>query len=62
MNVVSGCAFSHNSHYLATCSWDKTVRVYDVACGGYRAKGPVVLTNHEGCASACDFSNDGMYT
>ena len=59
VNVVSGCGFSHNGHYLATCSWDKTVRVYDVMAGGYRQRGPTLLSEHVGSVSACTFSRDG---
>ena len=36
VNVVSACAFSHNNHRVVTASWDKTLRVYDIATGTYR--------------------------
>ena len=61
MNVVSGCALSHNGHFLATCSWDKSICLYDINSGSYRSNGPTILTGHAGCVSACCFSPDGMY-
>ena len=35
-NAVSCCAFSHSSHWLVTGSWDKTLRVHNIATGTYR--------------------------
>ena len=59
-NTVSSCCFSPNGHYLCLASWDKMLRVYDVALGTFRTKGPVVLPGHEGCVSSCTYSNNGM--
>ena len=35
-NAVSSCVYSHHDRYLCTCSWDKCVRVFDIATGTYR--------------------------
>ena len=35
-NTVSSCVYSHHDRYLCTCSWDKCVRVFDIATGAYR--------------------------
>ena len=36
INIVSCCCFSHDAHYVATASWDKTLQLYDIATGVYR--------------------------
>ena len=58
-NVISACCFSSNGHYLCLSSWDKMLRVYDIALGTFRRNGPIVLPGHEGCVSSCVYSNDG---
>ena len=57
-NSVSSCTFTKTGSHLATTSWDKTIRIYDVAIGTYRTRGPVVL-QHDGCVSCSCFSSDG---
>ncbi|XP_041376182.1 WD repeat-containing protein 88-like [Gigantopelta aegis] len=61
INVISGCAITQNERNFATCSWDKSVQLWDISTGMYRANGPISLKgSHEGSISCCNFSSDGL--
>ena len=34
--IISNCALSEDQRALATCSWDKTIQIWDIAIGNYR--------------------------
>jgi len=53
---VSGVAFSSDGKYLATASWDNTVRLWSVSTGEQLQR-----LNHEGFVSGVAFSSDGKY-
>src|SRR5262249_35458716 len=52
---VTALAFSPNGEQLATASWDKTVRLWDVITGQERA----TLRGHAGVVDAVAFAPDG---
>ena len=52
---VTALAFSPDGATLATASWDRTARLWDVATGTARA----VVSGHESYLLAIDFSPDG---
>lgn len=54
--AVRGVAFSPDNKYLATASWDKTARIWDVATGK-----EVSLLQHDGEVTSVAFSPDGKY-
>lgn len=59
-SAISNCAFSPDERNFATCSWDKSVLVWDIATGMYRRNGPISLSKaHDGSVSSCFISNDG---
>ena len=59
--VISNCSFTHDERKFATCSWDKSVLVWDIATGMYRKNGPLVLAEgHEGSVSSCFINDDGL--
>jgi WD40 repeat protein len=55
---VHAVAFSPDGHWLATGSWDHTVRLWDTHA---RAAAPVVLRGHESAVTAVAFSPDGRW-
>lgn len=58
-NVISHCRFSNNQLSLATTSWDKTVRIWDISAGGFRLDGSVALQDgHVGSVSCSKFNSD----
>jgi WD40 repeat protein len=55
--LVHGVTFSHNGKYIASCSADETVRIWDAKTGN-----PVdVLLGHKGRVLSVDFSPDGTH-
>ena len=59
--VISNCAITADERRFATCSWDKTVQIWDIATGAYRKNGPLILNKgHEGSVSSCSISKDGF--
>ncbi len=57
--VVPSYSISNNEKFVATVSWDKTLRVWDITTGAYRNNGALLFENgHEGCVSCCKFSPD----
>ena len=59
--VVSNCSITSDERRFATCSWDKTVQIWDIATGMYRKNGSLVLSKgHEGSVSSCAISKDGQ--
>ncbi len=59
--VVSNASIAPDERRFATCSWDKTVQIWDIATGAYRKNGPLVLSKgHDGSVSSCSISKDGL--
>lgn len=62
INVISHASFSQDERWLATVSWDKCVKVWDVSTGHYRSDGSIKFDrDHEGSVSSCRWSVDGEY-
>ncbi len=53
---VNSVAFSPDGRLLASCSWDRTVRLWDPATGEHRG----TLTGHAGIVREVAFSPDGQ--
>ncbi|ELT87334.1 hypothetical protein CAPTEDRAFT_168582 [Capitella teleta] len=59
-NIISDASFTFDQRKLATVSWDKSIRVWDVTTGMFRSQGATAIEKaHEGSISACDFTSDG---
>ena len=60
---VAQLAWASNANYLAACSWDKQVRIWEVhsplGAGACTATARVSYS-HESPVMACSFSNDGL--
>jgi WD40 repeat protein len=37
INIIADCDISFDERKFATASWDKTVKIWDVATGAYRS-------------------------
>ena len=55
--VVNAIEFNPNGLYLASTSYDKTLKIWDLRKGSCL----YTLTGHSGATSAINFSNDGEY-
>ncbi|RNA35068.1 WD repeat-containing 88 [Brachionus plicatilis] len=59
--VISNFAFTQDERKFVTCSWDRTLQVWDISTGMYRKNGPSTLSKaHEGSISSCVVSQDGL--
>lgn len=59
-NAVSCVSFDSEERILASCSWDKSIRMIDVSTGEYRSKGTVVepfVIAHHGSVSSIRIFN-----
>ncbi len=54
---VACVAFSHDSRFLASSSWDETILLWDLHCPGQE---PTVLSGHTGSVNTIAFSPDGQ--
>ena len=52
---VTDCEFSPSGNLLASCSWDDTIVLWDVATGQIVQQ----LTGHESAVSSCSFGVGG---
>jgi WD40 repeat protein len=60
INVVACACFSPDERWLATASWDRSCKVWDISTGIYRMEGPLKFDkDHEGSVASCSFNSDG---
>ncbi|KAM9765862.1 uncharacterized protein ACNS7B_002751 [Menidia menidia] len=57
--VVSDLCFSSDGRLLASASWDRTLKLWDLQAGGFRSQGAASLRRHQGSASCCRLAADG---